>query len=284
MAWDWLLDIGKEIAPAIIGGVINNNAQNKALDAQTQAGDKALALQKEMYDQSRQDLAPYRESGNAANAKLSQLMGLATPFDGSAYREKLLADHPLLFGGTKPVEKAATGFMPDMDPLELELRRREQDYRANDMWTPMKFQKRVGGGGNMNMDTVLRDFKDGQVNEYTGETFDKKRYLQYLKAKEDLEAAYPQGNFNAVMPAPEEIRKAFDEEQGMINRMTYQPSRSKQSFLGKYGAPLMLGAMTAGMGALAPAAAMAGSGSTALTGANIAKNAVSLSGLIGRKS
>lgn len=101
-AWDWLGEItaGDVLKTGVnIGGaLLSQNATNKALDTQTAAGDKALALQEKMYNQSRADLAPYRESGNAANAKLSQLMGLAPP-DSSAIKANFLKKYPILFGG-----------------------------------------------------------------------------------------------------------------------------------------------------------------------------------------
>lgn len=87
MAFEWLSDLGKSLditggdvlraGAGIAGGLINQSATNRAADAQSAAGDKALALQEKMYNESQSMLAPYRKSGEAANAKLSQLMGLA---------------------------------------------------------------------------------------------------------------------------------------------------------------------------------------------------------------
>ncbi len=108
MAFEWLSDIGKALditggdvlraGAGIAGGLINQSATNRAADAQSAAGDKALELQERMYQQSRTDLAPYRASGEAANAKPSQLMWLAPP-DSSAIRGNLMTKYPLLFGG-----------------------------------------------------------------------------------------------------------------------------------------------------------------------------------------
>lgn len=104
--WDWAVDAIKGIdagdvlnAGVNIGGaLLSNSATNKAIDTQTAAGDKALALQQRMYEDSQRQLAPYQATGTAANAKLSQLMGLA-PADTSAIKANLLKAHPALFGG-----------------------------------------------------------------------------------------------------------------------------------------------------------------------------------------
>jgi len=282
MDWSWLGDIGKEVAkgaiPAVIGGVINSNAQGKALDAQTQAGDKALALQKEMYDQSRQDLAPYRDSGNAANAKLSSLMGLAMPFDGAAYRTKLLTDHPMLFGGQAPAANVSPAGYGSAD---------EQLMERLNMYAG---EQGTGGAPSVNAQAARRllteynrvkDIPDGEVNKFTGEPFNKAEYLAGIqKQLENMAMGKNEGLFGQ---AAREETQAGRDQRDKVYSSTYVPSKSKQSFLGKYGAPIALAAMTGGIGALAPATALAGAGSTALSGANIAKNALGFSSYIGRK-
>ncbi len=67
----YLGDIGK-----IAGGLIGSDRDDKAADAQIAAGNKAAELEKYMYDTSRADYAPYRESGQQANQLLSHMMGL----------------------------------------------------------------------------------------------------------------------------------------------------------------------------------------------------------------
>lgn len=73
------------VATAVIGaGVLGAGASiygaNKAADAQTQAADKAIALQQNQYNQTRTDLAPYRDAGTDAATQLrSRLSELTTP-------------------------------------------------------------------------------------------------------------------------------------------------------------------------------------------------------------
>lgn len=51
---------------SILGGVLGKSSAKKAANAQVKLGEQALALQKQMYDQSRADLAPWREAGGTA--------------------------------------------------------------------------------------------------------------------------------------------------------------------------------------------------------------------------
>lgn len=51
---------------SILGGVLGKSNAKKAANAQVKVGEQALALQKQMYDQSRADLAPWREAGGTA--------------------------------------------------------------------------------------------------------------------------------------------------------------------------------------------------------------------------
>jgi hypothetical protein len=58
---------------ALIGGFFQSRAASKAADAQLKAARESNALQKQMYDQQREDLAPWREAGSNA---LTQAQGL----------------------------------------------------------------------------------------------------------------------------------------------------------------------------------------------------------------
>jgi len=64
---------------SILGSVLGSSAAGDAADAQSAAAANSLKLQKEMYDQTRTDLAPYRDLGNAGWTKLAELMGLYNP-------------------------------------------------------------------------------------------------------------------------------------------------------------------------------------------------------------
>lgn len=63
-------------AGAVIGGVISSNGAKSAANAQVKGGDAAIAENRRQYDQSRTDLAPYRETGSQALGALASGLGL----------------------------------------------------------------------------------------------------------------------------------------------------------------------------------------------------------------
>jgi len=64
------------VAGPVLGGLLGSRSAKKAAKQQQEAAQQGLAAQKEMYEQSRADLAPYRGTGAAANSRLSYLLGL----------------------------------------------------------------------------------------------------------------------------------------------------------------------------------------------------------------
>jgi hypothetical protein len=62
---------------SVAGGLMGASAAGDAADAQLQGGREANATQRYMYDTTRADNAPFRESGVAANNRLSYLLGLS---------------------------------------------------------------------------------------------------------------------------------------------------------------------------------------------------------------
>ena len=74
--WSWVAAaIG---GSAAVGAAVNIWSTKKASDAQTSAADKAGAIALQQYYQSRQDLAPYRESGYAAQSELNKRLSFLT--------------------------------------------------------------------------------------------------------------------------------------------------------------------------------------------------------------
>src|SRR5688572_29223465 len=65
------------VGAAVVGGVASNSASKKAAGAQVEAADKASAVEREMFEQSRADQAPWRDRGNAAGERLNYLLGLS---------------------------------------------------------------------------------------------------------------------------------------------------------------------------------------------------------------
>src|SRR5262252_10877526 len=92
--------IGLGIASAA-GGVassaIQAHAAGKAAQQQQQAADRALALQQQMYQQTRSDLAPYMGAGTQGLTSLTSLLGVGTQQAVPA----ALAGHYLSRGATR---------------------------------------------------------------------------------------------------------------------------------------------------------------------------------------
>lgn len=63
-------------AGAIGGAVISSNASDKASKTQAAAADQATGLQRDIYNQNRSDLAPWRDTGNNALKMLADSLGL----------------------------------------------------------------------------------------------------------------------------------------------------------------------------------------------------------------
>lgn len=61
---------------AVVGAGASVYSANKAASAQTKAANQSAQIQKDQYAQTRSDLAPYRDSGAAANTQYSNLLGL----------------------------------------------------------------------------------------------------------------------------------------------------------------------------------------------------------------
>lgn len=74
----------------VYSGMEGNETAEKIAKSQQKGVDKALTLQKTIYDQTRGDLSPFVASGSAANNRLSALMGLGG--DTASAIEALKAD------------------------------------------------------------------------------------------------------------------------------------------------------------------------------------------------
>lgn len=62
---------------SLAGSAMSASGANKASKIQKQAADAATQLQRDIYNQNREDLAPYRQTGTAAQNRLAYLMGLS---------------------------------------------------------------------------------------------------------------------------------------------------------------------------------------------------------------
>jgi hypothetical protein len=70
-------------AAQVIGGGLQANAAENAADAQLEGTYAGIAEQRRQFNQSREDLQPYRKAGYGALDKLSSLISSYQPFDGT---------------------------------------------------------------------------------------------------------------------------------------------------------------------------------------------------------
>ena len=74
--WENILGLVAGIAAPTAGAMISSDAAKDAAKEQTKAAKMAIDLQREMYLQSREDLSPWREGGEAAINELRRRLGL----------------------------------------------------------------------------------------------------------------------------------------------------------------------------------------------------------------
>lgn len=95
------------IGASLVGSAISGDAASDAAAQQAAAADRAAEVQKEMFDLTREDLKPYRQTGVAANKRLSTLMGL-DEFDRDAIAENLKSKYGDFFNiGAKTEDPSA---------------------------------------------------------------------------------------------------------------------------------------------------------------------------------
>lgn len=93
---------------SIVGGIMGSNAAEDAAAMQAMSAKQDRELQKELYYQTREDLAPYRGAGSNALAALEYDLGLRTDapmFGGTAMDIEEISKNPglaKLFGASMP--------------------------------------------------------------------------------------------------------------------------------------------------------------------------------------
>lgn len=139
------MGIGAAIG-GIASGLLGASSANKAAKAQSRAADQQYQLQKDMYDQTREDLGGYRDSGGLALQALMYEMGLgAAPTIGGTAPQIETITTPGT-GTGRPLSGMAaiydrTGFMPTgNNDTASDIRRQVQQAG-----TPGSTQYRVGG-------------------------------------------------------------------------------------------------------------------------------------------
>jgi hypothetical protein len=67
------------VGSAIVGGLASSSAASKASKAQSRAAQQAADVQRQQYEQSREDLAPFRDTGVTALGRYGDLLGMRGP-------------------------------------------------------------------------------------------------------------------------------------------------------------------------------------------------------------
>lgn len=127
---------------SILGGVLGGKGAKKAAKAEVQLGREALALQKQMYTQSRADLAPWREAGGQA---IGQGLAMLQP----GYDHTTSPGYQFRFSeGQRAVESggAAKGMLMSGGTLK-DLTRFGQGVAADDFNDQFNRTMAIAGGG-----------------------------------------------------------------------------------------------------------------------------------------
>lgn len=98
-------------ASGILNAVMSNNASNKAADAQRDAANQANQTQWDMYNQNREDLAPWRAAGTGALGQLTALTGPGGEFTKDFNMSNFVQDPGYQFRmdeGRKALERGAS--------------------------------------------------------------------------------------------------------------------------------------------------------------------------------
>jgi hypothetical protein len=114
MTWGAVASIGVGLYTASE----NRSAASRASDAANQANDKAIALQRQMFDEQKAMSAPYREAGITGQNRLMELLGLGANTGAEGYgrygRDFSMADYQAdpgyafrLSEGQKAIDRSA---------------------------------------------------------------------------------------------------------------------------------------------------------------------------------
>jgi len=123
MSWSSIIPAAATVGSSLIGA----SAASKAADAQTSAADKAAQMQWDMYQQNREDLAPYRTAGTNALAGMQAMLT-----DPNAYTKSPGYDFRLSEGVKALDRSAAARGMLNSGATGKALERYGQDYATQD--------------------------------------------------------------------------------------------------------------------------------------------------------
>lgn len=149
------------VGGALIGGVATTVAGNKAAGAQEDAANSANQTQLAMYNQTRADQEPFRESGYNALAAINRGLGLGPPGDANMSAQPLSYDEWLLQFGGGPLPAAPPaggGIGGAMDRAVYASRLSESQAAYNKYKT--QFERDRAASGAVGYGDFTRDFSN----------------------------------------------------------------------------------------------------------------------------
>lgn len=136
-----LIGTGIKTAAGAIATKQSNAASERALAQQQAAADKAVDFEKEMYERTRSDLAPYQNAGASAMTTLGALMGLP------AGASSTTMNAPLSIGsGTQTTQTpSTTDAAPATTPPPLRVNAQGVPTGRSDAAVQARYDARNGG-------------------------------------------------------------------------------------------------------------------------------------------
>jgi hypothetical protein len=257
-----LISKGLDTAVDLGGYFLQDDAINEAQGVQNQAIDQATTLSERIYNQNRADIEPFRQTGLAANNRLSQLMGLGG-IDEEAIRagvkEKyadILTPQPQAFSEGEQNNTPAAVQQPD-----------DRQQYINDGRSLVQ-----GGWGDRENMTIGLNYADimrmgdGYKNKYSGNTFNSDDYFEAVGRVQDY-SHLPNAGATFAGGKEGEAQKWHDVINKAKHTSNYDPTGNYVDIM----APLVAGGILTGPAAF-------GLGGTAAIGAGMGANATGLTG------
>lgn len=160
------------VGGSLLGGIMQSDSADSAQQAQSESSAAAIAEQRRQFDQSRVDLAPWRNVGGAATNRLGYLLGLSgSEGGGGRSSSEYVMDDFLDYN-----RRAAPSWYQAPGPQATDAQIQFDRYKSGTGWTPDEFKSlgfrdlgaESGGGGgfgSLNKKFTLADFWDDPVTK-----------------------------------------------------------------------------------------------------------------------
>lgn len=165
-----MFELIASLAGPILGGLIQGDSAEDAASAQGESTAAAIAENRRQYDQSRADLAPWRDTGGAAVNRLSYLLGISGK--GGRPTDSYTMDDFLDYN-----RRAAPPWYQSPGPQATDAQSQYDRYKSGSGWSPEEMRglgfRDLGSGtaetdpefGSLNRKFTLADFWDDPVTK-----------------------------------------------------------------------------------------------------------------------